>query len=215
MKLYIRDRGFESYNDTFAAMKQFTLNRTHDTPHELWLVDHPPVYTQGQAGKHEHLLQNPQEIPVVQSDRGGQITYHGPGQIVCYLLLDLKQLGIGIRTLVRKIEQATINTLGAYGIEAAPKCDAPGVYVAGEKICSIGLRVKKSYTYHGLALNVDMDLTPFDYINPCGYSGLKMTQMKTLLGKTIALEEVKAQLIEQLQFELLGTEDADRSALLA
>lgn len=196
------DRGREDYQTTFQAMKSFTETRTADSPNQLWFVEHPPVFTQGQAGKPEHLLIQQSDIPVVQSDRGGQITYHGPGQIVCYLLLNLKDYGIGIRTLVTKIEQAVIKVLGELGIQAQNRADAPGVYVEQQKICSIGLRVKKQYTYHGLALNVDMDLSPFDFINPCGYSGLKLTQIVSLLGKKIELTEVqtalKAALIQQL-----------------
>lgn len=198
------DRGREAYETTFEAMKAFTLSRTAETPNEIWFVEHDPVFTQGQAGKAEHLLLNPMHIPVVQSDRGGQITYHGPGQIVCYLLLNLKDYGIGIRTLVRKIELAIIDVLKQFDIDAHGRDDAPGVYVGNDKICSIGLRVKKQYTYHGLALNVDMDLTPFDFINPCGYSGLKLTQIVALLGKTIEAEHIKTLLKTALIQQLVG-----------
>ena len=160
-------------------MLDFTNQRTAGSTSEIWIVEHPPVFTQGQAGKAEHLL-DAGDIPVVQSDRGGQITYHGPGQLVCYLLLDLKQIGMGIRSLVNSIEEAIIQLLSEQGIAAARKTAAPGVYVGGIKIAAIGLRVKKQCTYHGLSLNVDMDLQPFSRINPCGYPGLAVTDMASL-----------------------------------
>lgn len=175
-------------------MTEFTNQRTPDTPDQLWLVEHPPVFTQGQAGKAEHLL-FPGDIPVVQTDRGGQVTYHGPGQLVAYPLLDLRRLNIGVRELVTRIEQTIIATLAHYGIESAAKADAPGVYVNGNKIASLGLRVRRGCSFHGLALNVDMDLSPFQRINPCGYQGLAMTQMRDLLPNPPSLAEVQAQLI--------------------
>ncbi len=160
-------------------MLDFTTQRSAGSASEIWIVEHPPVFTQGQAGKAEHLL-DAGEIPVVHSDRGGQVTYHGPGQLVCYLLLDLKQIGMGIRSLVNNIEEAIIQLLNEQGIAATRKPGAPGVYVDGAKIAAIGLRVKKQCTYHGLSLNVNMDLQPFSRINPCGYPGLAVTDMATL-----------------------------------
>jgi lipoyl(octanoyl) transferase len=160
-------------------MQVFTAARTADTPDELWLLEHPPVYTLGQAGKPEHLLRVT-DIPVVCIDRGGQITYHGPGQLIVYTLVDLRRRGYGIRELVGRMEQAVIEVLAARGITAERMAGAPGVYVGGAKIAALGLRVKQGCTYHGLALNVDMDLTPFAAINPCGYPGLLVTQCRDL-----------------------------------
>ncbi|MFC3116132.1 lipoyl(octanoyl) transferase LipB [Cellvibrio fontiphilus] len=182
-------------------MTDFTNQRTPDTPDQLWLVQHPPVFTQGQAGKAEHVL-FPGDIPVVQTDRGGQVTYHGPGQLVAYPLLDLRRLNIGVRELVTRIEQTIIATLAYYGIESAAKADAPGVYVNGDKIASLGLRVRRGCSFHGLALNVDMDLAPFQRINPCGYQGLAMTQMRDLLSNPPALEQVQAQLVAEFARKL-------------
>ncbi len=168
------------YEPTWRAMQAFTDSRSAETSDEIWLLEHPPVYTQGQAGKPEHLIAAT-DIPVVQIDRGGQVTYHGPGQVVAYVLLDVRRLGIGVRELVRKLEQSVIDTLADYGVTAYGKVDAPGVYVnptLGEaKIASLGLRIRNGCCFHGLALNVNMDLTPFDWINPCGYAGLRVTQL--------------------------------------
>ena len=177
----VRRLGRVEYEPTYARMRELTLAREAQTPDELWFLEHPPVFTQGQAGKAEHLLA-PGQIPVVQSDRGGQVTYHGPGQLVVYFLLDLNRLGYGIRSLVTRLEQATVDCLAGYGIAAAPRADAPGVYVDGAKVASLGLRVRKGCTYHGLALNVAMDLSPFARINPCGFKGLAMTQVSALGG---------------------------------
>jgi lipoyl(octanoyl) transferase len=160
-------------------MQDFTAQRTSDTPDEIWLLEHPPVYTQGQAGKPEHLIAKT-AIPVVPIDRGGQITYHGPGQVVAYVLVDLRRRGYGIRELVSRMEQAVIDLLAAQGVSAARLAGAPGVYVDGAKIAALGLRVKHGCTYHGLAFNVDMDLRPFAAINPCGYAGLRVTQCRDL-----------------------------------
>ncbi|WP_374725247.1 MULTISPECIES: lipoyl(octanoyl) transferase LipB [Cellvibrio] len=182
-------------------MTDFTNQRTPETIDQLWLVEHPPVFTQGQAGKAEHLL-FPGDIPVVQSDRGGQVTYHGPGQLVAYPLLDLRRLKIGVRELVTSIEQTIVATLTHYGIESAAKPDAPGVYVNGDKIASLGLRVRRGCSFHGLALNVAMDLAPFQRINPCGYQGLAMTQMKDLLPNPPALEDVQTQLVAEFARKL-------------
>lgn len=165
----------------WARMQNFTDQRSAGTADEVWLLEHEPVFTQGRAGKAEHLLA-PGDIPVVQSDRGGQITYHGPGQLMVYTLLDLERLGLGIRGLVTALEQAVVNCLAGYGISARGRRDAPGVYVRDAKIASLGLRVRKGYSYHGLALNVQMDLTPFQRINPCGYRGLEMTQISAQGG---------------------------------
>lgn len=178
--LIIRDLKIADYQKTWEKMRDFTDSRTEETPDEIWVLQHPPVFTQGLAGKAEHVL-NPHDIPVIQTDRGGQVTYHGPGQLVLYPLIDLKRKQLHARELVRKLESTVITLLSHLSISAESKCDAPGVYVNGEKICSIGLRVRKGCSYHGIALNVDMDLTPFSYINPCGYSGLAMTQIKTFV----------------------------------
>jgi lipoyl(octanoyl) transferase len=178
--LYVRQLGKQPYEPVFIAMKDFTDNRDDDSDDELWLVDHQPVFTQGQAGKPEHILM-PGDIPVVQVDRGGQITYHGPGQIVGYPLLDIKRKGMGVRELVSNIEDSIVDALAELDITSAARKDAPGVYVGDAKIASLGLRIRKGKSYHGLALNVDMDLSPFQRINPCGYQGLQMTQIKTVL----------------------------------
>jgi lipoyl(octanoyl) transferase len=177
----IRHLGSQPYAATFARMRELTLARGADTPDEIWFLEHPAVFTQGQAGKAEHVL-DAGDIPVVQSDRGGQVTYHGPGQLVVYFLLDLHRRGYGIRTLVTRLEKSMIECLAGYGIVAAAKPDAPGVYVDGRKIGSLGLRVRKGCTYHGLSLNVAMDLAPFERINPCGFRGLGMTQVSALGG---------------------------------
>lgn len=185
MNPLIKHLGLVEYPATLAAMTEFTMSRQADTPDEIWTLEHPPVFTQGQAGKAEHIL-IPSDIPVVQIDRGGQVTYHGPGQLVVYTLLDLKRLGLGVREYVRMLENAVIGLLADYGITAYGKVDAPGVYVQmardeglteEAKIASLGLRIRNGRCYHGLALNVDLDLTPFHYINPCGYKGLAVTQM--------------------------------------
>jgi len=180
MQLIKRDLGLAEYGPVLDSMRQLTDSRDADTPDELWLLQHPRVFTQGQAGKAEHVLA-PGDIPVIQVDRGGQVTYHGPGQWVIYLMVDLKRRGLGVRALVTLIEESIVRLLAEYGIEAAPKPEAPGVYVNGDKIASLGLRVRGGCSYHGLALNVDMDLEPFQRINPCGYEGLQVTSMAQLL----------------------------------
>ena len=184
--LLLRELGLVDYAPTLRAMQDFTDTRTPDTPDELWLLQHPRVFTQGQAGKAEHVLA-PGDIPVIQVDRGGQVTYHGPGQCVLYLLVDIRRHKLGVRDLVDLIERSIVQLLSEYDIEAAAKPAAPGVYVAGEKIASLGLRVRRGCSYHGLSLNVDMDLEPFQRINPCGYEGLQVTSMASLLPDT-ALE---------------------------
>lgn len=170
------------YWHTYQVMHDFTQQRDKQTQDEIWLVEHPPVFTQGKVGKPEHLLTKT-DIPVVQTDRGGQITYHAPGQQIMYILLDLKRRKIGIRDVVNYLENSVIQTLKHYEIVAYSKQDAPGVYVNQQKICSLGLHIKRGCTLHGLALNIDMDLTPFNYINPCGYAGLEMTQLKQYVSK--------------------------------
>ena len=172
----IRRLGLQNYQDSYTAMRDFTDQRSDETSDEIWIVEHPPVYTLGLSGKHEHIL-NPGEIPVIASDRGGQVTYHGPGQLVVYVLLDLKRLNIGVRKVVTALEQAMIETLAQYGLKAHARPEAPGVYIEQKKIGAVGLRVRKGCCYHGLSLNNQMDLTPFNGINPCGYVGLEVTQL--------------------------------------
>ena len=176
----VRHLGTADYESAWHRMRDFTLARTADTPDELWLVEHPPVYTLGIAAKPEHLPRIDNGIPIVRSDRGGQITYHGPGQVVVYTLLDLRRRQIGVRALVRTLERAVIELLAEHGVSAAGREDAPGVYVDGSKVAALGLRIRNGCTYHGLSLNVDMDLSPFDAINPCGYPGLRVTQTRDL-----------------------------------
>jgi len=189
--------GLQPYEPVWRAMQSFTDQRSASTDDEVWVLQHLPVFTQGQAGKAEHLIA-PGDIPVIPVDRGGQVTYHGPGQLVMYLLLDLERLGIGPRILVSRIEQAIVETLSLYGLQAEARQDAPGVYIGGDKIASLGLRVRKGKSFHGLSLNVDMDLEPFSRINPCGHSGLKMIQLSDFEG-TEALEQVAGRLIAAMQ----------------
>ena len=174
--MQIRMLGLADYQTVYDDMTAFTEGRNDNTADELWYLQHPPVFTQGQAGKAEHILL-PGDIPVIQVDRGGQVTYHGPGQLVIYLLIDLTRRKLGVRNLVSVIEQAIVRTLAQGGIEAAPRSDAPGVYVNGAKIASLGLRVRRGCSFHGLALNVNMDMEPFSRINPCGYAGMSMCQV--------------------------------------
>lgn len=180
MSIIIRQKGLQDYTTVWQAMQEFTLRRTADTPDELWLVEHPPVYTLGLSGKREHLLFDSVDIPVIHTDRGGQITYHAPGQVIIYTLLDIRRLNINIRELVSLLEQIMIETLAYYGIVGVAKINAPGVYVKGKKIGSIGIRIKNHCSFHGLSFNNDMDLAPFSYINPCGYKDLKVTQLADL-----------------------------------
>ncbi|MGF1821488.1 lipoyl(octanoyl) transferase LipB [Vibrio alginolyticus] len=195
-QLVVKRLGSQDYEPVWKAMHEFTDQRTEETRDEVWLVEHNPVFTQGQAGKAEHLI-NTGDIPVVQSDRGGQVTYHGPGQLVAYFLINLRRKKLGVRDLVTTIENLVINTLKAYNIDSAARPDAPGVYVAGKKICSLGLRIRKGCSFHGLALNVNMDLTPFLRINPCGYEGMEMVQVSQFGGPD-NVEAVEKQLIEEL-----------------
>ncbi len=180
--MIIRRLGRVDYPASFAAMRDFTAARDDDTTDELWLCEHPPVFTQGLSGRPEHLLKDI-GIPVVQVDRGGQITYHGPGQVVAYLLLDLRRCELKVRELVQGIEQAVIDLLAAYGVGAARLAGAPGVYVDGAKIAALGLRIKRGCSYHGVSLNVAMDLAPYSAINPCGYEGMAVTQLRDLTGE--------------------------------
>jgi len=198
--LIVRRLGRVDYEPIWRAMQDFTVRRTSDTPDELWLLEHPPVYTQGQAGKPEHLIAAT-EIPVIPIDRGGQITYHGPGQVVVYVLVDLRRRGYGIRELVARMEQAVIDLLATCGVTAERRAGAPGVYVNGEKIAALGLRVKHGCTYHGLALNVDMDLRPFAAINPCGYPGLAVTDCRTL-GAALTVADAESSLAEALRHSM-------------
>lgn len=178
----VRDLGRVPYEETWHRMQSFTLEREPDATDEVWLLEHDAVFTQGQAGKAEHLLA-PGDIPVVKVDRGGQVTYHGPGQLVAYVLLDMSRIGSDVRKLVSALEQSIVSVLSEYDIQSAPRADAPGVYVGEQKICSLGLRIKKGKSFHGLALNVDMDLTPFQRINPCGYAGMEMTQISAFVSE--------------------------------
>jgi lipoyl(octanoyl) transferase len=193
--LKIRRLGRQPYEATWKAMSAFTDQRGPDTTDELWVLEHDPVFTLGQAGKMEHVLA-PGDIPVVPVDRGGQVTYHGPGQIVAYPLIDLRRAGVGVREMVCKIEQAIIDTLERWNIGAARLEGAPGVYVAGAKVAALGLRVRRGCSFHGLAFNVNMDLAPFHRINPCGYKGLQVTQMLDLGGPS-RLAEVEDALVEE------------------
>jgi lipoyl(octanoyl) transferase len=194
--IHIKALGMVEYESTWHTMQRFTAERTADTVDEILLVQHPPTYTQGQAGKPEHLLRQT-GIPVVKIDRGGQITYHGPGQIVAYLLLDLRRWKINVRELVRLMERSVIDLLAEYDVIAQGREDAPGVYVGDAKIAALGLKIKNGCCYHGLSFNVDMDLSPFDNINPCGYQGLRVTQAIEV-GITVPWEELQAQLTQNL-----------------
>ncbi|NRB37581.1 MAG: lipoyl(octanoyl) transferase LipB [Pseudomonadales bacterium] len=198
--LIVKELGSQAYLPIWQAMKDFTDTRDENTLDECWLVEHEPVFTQGQAGKSEHILQH-NNIPVVQCDRGGQVTYHGPGQAMLYCLVDIKRKKIGVRDFVTIMEQAVISLLSDLGIEAGLKEGAPGVYVKGAKISALGLRVRRGATYHGLALNVDMDLSPFLQINPCGYEGMVVTDIKTLLTEkkqaVPTMAEINQQLLEK------------------
>lgn len=204
--LRLRRLGLMAYEPVFRAMQDFTAARDAATPDELWLVQHPPVFTQGLNGRPEHLL-DPGDIPVIQVDRGGQVTYHGPGQPVLYLLIDVKRAGLGVRRLVTLLEDSVIELLAGYGIAAYARPDAPGVYVAGRKLASLGLRVRRGCSYHGLALNAAMDLEPFSRINPCGYPGLEVTQLREL-GVEFAIQKIEQDLL-RIVIEHLGASTID------
>ena len=199
-QLIIRQLGTIDYVPCWHAMQHLTDNRTNETIDELWFLQHPKVFTQGQAGKAEHVLA-PGDIPVIQVDRGGQVTYHGPGQLVVYLMVNIKRRKLGARALVTLIENAIVSVLKLQGIEAAPKKDAPGVYTNDKKIASLGLRIRKGCSFHGLALNIDMDLEPFHRINPCGYQGLEMCQVSDFVKKP-HFNTILQQLQSQLQTDL-------------
>ncbi len=205
-ELLVRRLGLMEYQPVWRAMQAFTDRRDAGTPDELWLVEHPPVFTQGQAGRAEHLLA-PGDIPVIQVDRGGQVTYHGPGQIVAYPLIDIGRLQMGVRALVCGIEQAIIDVLKSYAVDAKPIAGAPGVYVDGVKIASLGLRIRRGKSFHGLAFNINMDLEPFQRINPCGYKGLQVTNLSAFAE--VSMAEVEDRLISRLS-KMLGYNDRIR-----
>jgi lipoyl(octanoyl) transferase len=203
-RLVVKNLGRQDYEPVWKAMHTFTDERDENTCDEVWLVEHNPVFTQGQAGKEEHVLAAG-DIPIVKSDRGGQVTYHGPGQLVAYVLINLRRKNTGVRELVTHIENTVVNTLHQFGIESAARPDAPGVYVDNKKICSLGLRIRKGCSFHGLALNVNMDLSPFLRINPCGYAGMEMIQLHDLVkendnveNKAEHVEDVHSLLIKEL-----------------
>ncbi len=207
----IRQLGIRDYEPVWREMQAFTLQREPGQRDEIWLLQHTPVFTLGLNAKQEHLL-SPGDIPVIPIDRGGQVTYHGPGQLIVYLLSDLKQLGLSIRDFVTRLEQAVIQLLAEYDIEAYGRRDAPGVYVNDAKIAALGLRIKRGYTYHGLALNIDMDLSPFRRINPCGYAGMAVTQLHDLAvsdGIEIITERFLPHLVSNLGYNSLGIADKD------
>lgn len=191
--LVVRKLGQVDYLPTLEAMRKLTAERDASSADEIWLLQHPPVFTQGQAGKAEHVLAAG-DIPIVQAERGGQVTYHGPGQLVAYLMLDIRRLNMGVRDLVSAMERALVSVLAEYEVAAAPRPDAPGVYVGAAKIASLGLRIRRGCSFHGLALNVDMDMQPFQRINPCGYAGLQMTQLREHVTADVSIAEVEARL---------------------
>ncbi len=193
----VRRLGLVDYKRTWHAMRELTAARTPETPDEIWMLEHPPVYTLGVAGRREHLPRGANTIPVIKVDRGGQITFHGPGQVVVYLLLDLRRRGLTVRPLVRIMERAVIDLLAAHGIGAEGRTEAPGVYVSGAKIAALGLRVKNGCCYHGIAFNVDMDLSPFHAVDPCGYPGLAVTQARDL-GIAGSAERLGEELVDHL-----------------
>ena len=201
--LLVRRLGLMDYEPVWRAMQAFTDQRDENTPDELWIVEHPPVFTQGQAGRAEHILA-PGDIPVIQVDRGGQVTYHGPGQVVAYPLIDIGRSDMGVRDLVTGIEQAIIDVLKSYGVDAQLMDGAPGVYIDGVKIASLGLRIRKGKSFHGLSFNVDMDLEPFQRINPCGFQGLQVTNLAALAE--VSMTDVEDRLIASLG-QVLGYND--------
>jgi lipoyl(octanoyl) transferase len=203
LPLVVRSLGLQEYEPLWRSMQRFTEERGADTPDEIWFTEHPPVFTLGMNGKPEHLLA-PGEIPVVRIDRGGQVTFHGPGQLMIYPLVDLKRAGLGVRALVTALEQSAVATAAEFGIDAASRADAPGVYVSGQKIASVGLRIRRGASFHGMAFNVAMDLEPFSRINPCGFSNLRVTDLRSL-GVVTTLAAVQELLLMHLQNQLAGT----------
>ncbi len=205
MTIQIQHLGLQPYQTTWQAMKDFTESRQEETPDELWIVEHPAVFTQGLNGKAEHLLNHKNGIPIIQTDRGGQITFHAPGQLIIYVLFDLKRAKLGVRALVTLIEQSIIDYLQTLDIHAHARPDAPGVYVDQQKIASLGLKIRKQKSYHGLALNIDMDLSPFKAINPCGLKAMKMTQIANLLTSAPTLSQAGESLTQILIKRLNST----------
>lgn len=208
-RIIIRQVILSDYATTFCAMSQFTRNRDENTPDEIWYLQHHPVFTLGMTGKEEHIL-DAGSIPIIKTDRGGQVTYHGPGQLVVYLLLDLQRKGITVKRYVALLEQSLIDMCASLGIDAERKTGAPGVYVAGKKIAALGIRVKRGCSYHGLAMNVDMDLSPFRQINPCGYPGLQVTQLKdegSTLDVNSAFNSLLPYLMKYLDYTEFATDD--------
>jgi lipoyl(octanoyl) transferase len=199
----IRDLGLSDYQPVVEAMRQFTLERDSETEDEIWLLEHQPVFTQGANGQAEHVL-NLHDIPLVETDRGGQVTYHGPGQLIAYTLIDLRRIKSGVRQMVSHLEQTVISMLAAHGVEACARRDAPGVYVNDRKIASLGLRVKRGACYHGVSFNIDMDLTPFSYINPCGYAGMEVIDL-TSLGIDMNMAEAKQQFVSAFKAQAPDT----------
>jgi lipoyl(octanoyl) transferase len=202
ISLVVRSLGIQPYEPLWRSMQRFTEERSIETPDEIWFTEHPPVFTLGMNGKREHLLA-PGNIPVVQIDRGGQVTFHGPGQLLVYPLIDLKRAGLGVRALVTALEQSAVATAAEFGIEAASRADAPGVYVRGQKIASVGLRVRRGASFHGMAFNVAMDLEPFSRINPCGFSNLQVIDLNGL-GVSSALADVQGRLLKHFENQLAG-----------
>ncbi len=198
--MIIKDLGLVDYQTTCDAMRMFTAQRDQYTQDELWLVEHPPVFTQGLNGKDEHVL-NSGDIPVIRTDRGGQVTYHGPGQLIAYTLFDLKRLNIGVREMVSRMENSVIGMLDDMAIKANARVDAPGVYVEQRKIAALGLRVKQGSCYHGLSINISMDLAPFGYINPCGYKGMEVVDLK-ILGYDITMSQAKQQFLSAFEAQM-------------
>lgn len=214
-RINIRHLGLSDYASTFNAMSQFTRARNENTPDEIWCLQHHPVFTLGMAGKEEHIM-DAGNIPVIKTDRGGQVTYHGPGQLVVYLLLDLQRKGLTVKRYVSLIEQSLIDMCGLLGINAERKSGAPGVYVADKKIAALGIRVKRGCSYHGLALNVDMGLSPFRQINPCGYPGLQVTQLKDegcTLNINTAFTSLLPYLMKHLDYTEIAADDTETGLL--
>ena len=204
LPVLVKNLGIRPYAPVWHEMQQFTRERTRPGQSQIWVLQHSPVFTQGQAGKPEHILDHG-DIPVIQSDRGGQVTYHGPGQLIIYPLLDLHELKIGVRSLVQTLENTVIAFLGDYDIDAYARSEAPGVYIREQKIAALGLRIRKGFSYHGLSFNIDMDLSPFQQINPCGYRGLEVTQLKqqgVIMTPDQVADKILHKLANQLQIEL-------------